>query len=410
MQRTGINQKTALGATLFFIFAANSMACVFAVDSFTQVMAIFFGILSVKFYLSNVRGKYFYWILCGLIACFSKESGFVFFVTAPFVKALVDNQQGKINNVKEFFTTYTKLVLIACVPALVFLSVYFGMQQLYIDGDGLTVTSVSSAVPTDSFSTIEKLTTTSSEHKLTPATLLKNVGVLYVLGIFPVDTSGVYYSNWGVVALTLLLALFGLILLWRLFRKFNRKDWIRLTISIILVLIYSAPFMLTRAGELSSCMVNMFIALFIALLFNDYKIRKFDVVLLIIFTVCTLITDIHKYSLAYTGGKIGVRMGNEVKEKSIENPNIVLWIGFNERFLDKAGAAFNKSPFKAFGQGAAAKRAYNYKYPVQMDKLLFPSQKYDQNMVDSVVSVSLEQYDCIWITYGDKVQVINGKR
>ncbi len=407
-------KNVVFGSILFYLIATTSMGGMLSVDSITQVLATFFGILSVYFYLSTIRHKYILWLITGFIACWSKESGFVFFVAAPLMRLLLGIRRENLLHIKQIpFGKLSRLILIASVPMFIYLAIYFigiRTQQDYVASQksSHSIVQVDKHVQPNPSSkiTLDEIARSQTGYKATPMILVKNVFILYVAGLFPVDTSSIYYKNWLLLSLSFVLSLSAVLLLLRIIRKNIR--WLQVLVCVLLIFVVSVPSLITRSGEISPHQVNLFIALLLAVLFESYRLRKLDYLLLASFFLSTLMSDIHKYSLAYEGGMAGKMMGREVKQKSVPNPEKVLWIGATENVLIRAGAAFNNSPYYAFGRGAAAIREYNYSYPKHLDWIELPLARFNKQVIDSIVVANRNTYNCIWVTYGDNVQVING--
>jgi hypothetical protein len=413
MKQLKIKEKLAFYATLFYLMATTAMGGAFSVDSITQVLATFFGILSVYFYLSSFRFKYVLWVLIGFMACFSKESGFVFFIIAPLIKLLTEVRANKLQTIQQIDRrAFFKAVIIASIPMFLYLGVYFSLttaQRNYtkaLKKDNV-VSQIDQKRNADySKTTFELMTSSQKGYKLSSTIFVKNVFILYIASVFPIDTSSIYYSNWWLLILSFALSFTALFILVRLLRH-KKIQWLQLAVCVLLVLIASSPSLITRAGEISPHQVNLFMALLFTVLFETYKLRKWDNVFLLLFVVSTLITDSHKYVMAFNGGNVGRAMAKEVKRKSIANPDKVLWIGPDEYLSDRAGAAFNKSPYNSFFQGNAVIREYGYIYPKVLNKIILPSPVYDRNIIDSIIQSKIGEYDCIWITHQNIVEVIN---
>lgn len=407
--------KTSILTIFIGMFFTNNMAGIFAVDSFAIVLATFAGLLSVNIFISNLKYKYFLWILTGFISCFAKEVGFTYFIVAPLVEFLVWTlKQKKITIHTIDYRFWIKRVLVCSIPAVIYLGIYFVGHVYYENYIQSTVqTNVveegnDKDAPTQG--AVDLITSSQQSYKLTSTTLVKNIFILYFASIYPVDTMSIYYQNKLLLVLSALFSISGLILFFRLFVRRIKKDYIILSIFLAIIVVVSSASLITRAGELSSFASNFFVILLLVFLISKFSFSRLDFALLSIFMVCTLCTDAHKYTTAYVGGHIGEKMGMETIRKTISKPYKVLWIGPNELNLDKAGAAFNKSPFRAYHRGDAAFRAYNYMYPKYMTRKLLNGSEYNQYQVDSIIDAIGAQYDAIWITHDTIVDVINNKR
>ena len=63
-----------------------------------------------------------------------------------------------------------------------------------------------------------------SWYKLTPIMFLKNIGILYFLGIIPIDTTAVYYRNYLPLFLTILFSIVWLLFLCKKTLVYVRKN------------------------------------------------------------------------------------------------------------------------------------------------------------------------------------------
>lgn len=412
--RLNIGKKLALSVIMIGLFAANNMGAMWSIDSLTMVMAVFFGLLSIFFFVSDIGGKYWLWLLCGIISCLSKESGFVYFIIAPLFSLLIEwnKNEGDIKNTSRAY--WAKKIGYGLIPAFLYIGVYFSLKNIdaFANPDSLNKAKVSKDYSLDKvrkeqdLSTKELFTSSQSSHKLTPVTFVKNLYILYGAAIYPIDTMTVYYTNIGLLIFTVVIGFSGVILFVRLVLHRKRREWPILFLFGTIILVASAPSLITRAGEISPFASNFFLIIMVAFLLKDFIAKRVDYILLVFLLACTLITDIHKYYTAYLGGITGKWMAEEVVVKTVGLPDKVLWIGPEESRFDKAGAAFTKSPYRAFGNGNAVIAEYGYEYPKILDKVrLAPD--CDQNMIDSVISSIGKKYDCVWITRGTDVKVLN---
>jgi hypothetical protein len=400
------NHRSIIVMTIGILMATN-LGAITSIDSLTQVSAALWGLLSINLLASKLKMRHVLWALCGALACVSKESGCVFFVCGPlYLHILERHNSGETpfqlkSSKSTIFCLCTAIALTA-----VYLCAYLTMH--HINGDGSTMSSTILSAPVELDSTVaSEFTRSQQSHALTPETLLKNLAILYGLGAYPVAVSGFYYGNLAIIIITLLLGWSGPVLLIRMWKAAGKSTLHTALALLALAFIISFPSLVTRAGEISPFNSNMLILAAVCVLAGGYKFKSHDKCLLLLFILATLTTDGYKYSLAYRGGVVGNRMAKEIVRLSPEKPEKVLWIGVDESVHDRAGAAYTKSPYRAFSQGFAAIKEYNYEYPKKLYKYYVSESPDADAKVDSIAASLAPQYDCVWITRGDSVRVIS---
>lgn len=417
-KRFGFNKGKVLIIISLCMFFPTNMGTLFSCDGFAQSSVLFWGLLCTYSYVTSWRYKKLFWLITGILACFSKETGVIFFVVGPILKILLDSYYKKENNFSHIFNwRNVKKETITIIPILLYVSIYvicISQQRLYADSKmKASVEQVSLAknilkTTENDNNFIGNMTSSQKSHKLTPTTFIKNVFILYFASIYPIDTSAVYYKNWATLGFSALLSLSGLILLLVLYRSLEQDKRILIWGFVFILLVVSLPSLITRAGELSPITSNTFLMLIFVVLIMCNSIKRREKTLLCIFFLSSFLTDVHKYSLAFEGGATGRKMANEIVEKTKRIPLKVLVISRDESHLDKAGAAFCRSPFKAFYGGLAAVRAYDYKAPLKIDKIMVPIDGFKPIIIDSIIETNKNKgYDCIWISENDKVNVLN---
>ena len=406
IRRLGVGARTMVWVTTLGMIMANNMGALLSVDSITQTSATMFGIISVALFCSSlpVRWRYPLWIIAGFMACLSKETGVVCFVVGPLFK-LVCTYRGQVGvSVKSMIGRGMRMVGVGLVPAVIYLGAYATLKHMAEPTEVAAATTVAAQADRPDF--MENLTESQMSHRLTPATFIKNIAIEYVLGIWPVDTSAVYYPNRLLLVLTALLGMGGIVLIYRLLR--GGKDRVELVGLMLIVLVASAPSMITRAGEISPFISNIYLLMLIGVLVRDATWTRAMTTMLAMWLVATLITDIHKFSLAYRGGMICRNMAIKVKQATPAGVGKVMWTGPDERHLDRAGEAFNVSPYKTFMRGAAVMREFDYKNPAEVDALVIEPGRWSEATIDSIAREATGRgYDCLWVTTGTLVRVID---
>lgn len=398
---------------------ANNMGALFSIDSLTHVLATFFGLLSVLA-LSRIRSgwRWVAWIMAGFMACVSKESGCVYFVIGPLYLLLGRNCENKTITFWALLKKSPRYVITGIVPALIYAGGYYWLKKqqpveqespaaemvVYknsSNGANLHVAGLKG----DGF--MEQMEVSQKTHRLSASVIAKNIFILYGAGIFPADTSAVYYHNYGLLALTAFLGLGGPILAIRMLRRRGNYPSGVLWGVAVLGVIASLPSLATRAGEISPFISNVWFVLLLAGLLEGYKWRQGDTLLTFAFICATIITDGHKFSLGHEGGVAARQMATEAASQMGSRPGKVLWIGPDESGLDRAGAAFSRSPYMAFRQGEALTMQYDYKQPLKLHRIFLPENASDAEIAEEVAA-NISHYNYIVITRGRNVRVVKG--
>ena len=414
----GFDRKKCLCVFSLCAFFPTNMGTLFSCDGFTQASALFWGVLSACGYLSGCRTGKAIWIAGGFLACFSKETGVLFFVAGPLLHVLRRAYGDKETNLFKLISwSNVGIVAKSAIPIVLFVAVYALNSSMLATWMGKTdetpaIAPAAEAPPppesgSDSF--VGYLAKSHSDHKLSPATFVKNVYILYAAPWFPVDTSSVYYRNWTVLGVSAILSLSGPLLFFMLYKRLKPADRTLFWGLVCIAFLVSLSSLVTRAGEMSSITSNAFLAFALVPLLHANETSLHRSGLACLFVLSTLFTDAHKYSLAYSGGMTAMKMAREIRENTLGNPSRVLLISRDEKELDRAGGAFNSSPYHAFGHGAAAIREYGYEHPGKLDELLIPMGEFSEERVESIVEGNIGCYDCIWIVKDDVVTVINGR-
>lgn len=413
--KLAISDFASLVGALFFMFATNSMGGLLSVDSIAQVLVSLFGLLSVYFYCKESKTSRGLWFLFAVLAFFAKESGFVWIFVGPIFNEIIiqkrDSQQFSFSNVG--WPVLIKKLLICIIPVILYLGIFYLLSHSTFTG--LIAKSESSEVIDNSQgqnkSMFERWTNVeydNSSHEINAVQIVKSAFVLYGASLIPIDTSAIYYKNYDLLAVTILLSLLSMIIvLYSLFNSYKQNP--QLVVALFLLLLWtSSVSLLTRAGEISPHPSNAFMGIMVANMINAIEWNKIIKISAFCFCLSTLITDAHKYYLCYKGGDVCRMMGEETVNKTIGKPNRVLCISVENK---KGDGAFIINPENDYRCGAYAIMLYNYAYPQYRDVVrLDDSSSNVQQEIDSIVNVSQNKYyDCIWIQKDGKVNVMNLK-
>lgn len=400
--KAGASPRRMTIITMIGMLAATNLGALTSIDSFTQVSAAFWGLLSIRIFCSSLRLRKLLWLASIVLACMSKESGFIFAICGPVYKWMTS---GDTILTRKAVARALPGISVAVLLMIAYLAFYFIMKQqnveTHINSDHIIVENTLAAVG----DTPQQWLESTKSHTLTPITIVKNIAILYTLGLYPIAVQGLYYANYTIVAISLLLGWGGCVLLWFIWRKAGRRRRNMFLKLVVLGVIVSLPAFITRAGEISPFNSNMLFLAAVGVLATGYKMRRVDWVLAVSFLSATLLTDSYKYSLAYRGGVCGENMGEEAARLTPPDARRILWLGVDESSYDKAGAAFTKSPYRAFGQGSAALRAMGYPENIELTKYYVLDTPDAAMRIDSIAKTKAADYDCIWITSDDRVKV-----
>ena len=412
--KAGVSPRRMTWIMIAGMLVATNLGSLTSVDSLTNVSAAFWGLLSVRLFNSRLRGRLFLWVLTGFMSCLSKESGFVFILCGPLYRIILQSDSTAL---KVSVRRNMPSILLAIFLTGIYLGAYFGMKQ--IQKRNQTAPPVYEHIieesPADQSDTgSQKWLNSSQSHALTPVTLVKNVAILYGLGVYPVAVSGFYYNDYAVIAVTLCLGWGGVIMLLRMWRKARRATRRKVLLLILLGLFVSLPSFVTRAGEISPFNSNLIFLIAVGVLSGGYRMNRLDWLFTSLFLLATLITDVYKYSIAYRGGVIGKQMADEIVAQTPPGARNILWVGVDEQSMDRAGAAYNKSPYRAFGSGSAAIHAMGYPADVTLTRYYVAPDNGESSSAglnayqraDSIARALLPDYDCVWLTAGSTTKVL----
>lgn len=402
--KAGASPRMMTVVTCVGMLAATNLGALTSIDSLTQVGAAFWGLLSVRIFASHMRMRYLLWVVTVIMSCLHKETGFVFAMCGPVYYWFVS--QDKVFS-KDWLRRYGPALAAGVLLTIVYLGIYYTMSHIQDANRVPTDHVYSESVESVAQSAAPAWDRSQQSHQLTPMTLVKNLAILYGLGLYPVAVSGFYYDNYFIVLFTLALGWGGCVLLWRMWRSASRRRRHMFVKMALIGLYISMPSLITRAGEISPMISNMLFITAIGVVASGMKIRKSDIMLCALFITVTLITDGYKYSLAYRGGMTGQKMAREAAAQTPANAAKVLWVGVDESGRDKAGAAFNKSAYGAFDKGSAVLRELGYPQRLELFRYIVADNADAAARADSIARALAPEFDCVWLTTsGDSLQVI----
>ena len=393
-------EKIAFVAGLFFLLCPMSMSCAFSIDSFAQIFANFCGIFATYiFVFSKSRSRYVFWILFCYIGGLTKETGLPWFFAVPIIAWVFEYL--RLSHSSAYKKKLLSSFILNCVIASFFVAFYFVIRYSFFP-DSLN------------FDTIAANTNPNNSYKLTPVVFLKNILILYIAPIIPVDTSALIYGyDFWIGLVTSLIVLPWIVFLYKMIKMKTLDMNINLVLmGMALLICIASPSLVTRAGELSAYPVIFVIAFLGSLIVYKLRIsKKIIMASFIIFFITSLITDMHKYYLIFRAGKIG----NEMALKTIKDtkvvPNKVLVITVDD-YSDLKDGAMHVVPGTSFHQGDAVRWAYSYQYPKVSKKIMIKPHATNtiKNQIDSVLKVeNFKKYNCVWINHKDNIKVINVK-
>ena len=409
-----INKKASFVGALFFLFTTTAMGGLLSVDSIAQVLVTLFGLSSVYCFCIRIHHSKLLWLLFSVAAMFSKESGFVWIFVGPLFNVLISQiEENKIaKNLKKKGPFIVKYIVIGTIPVILYFICFYMMKpELFTNlssEKGKDTTEIVNGVvekPAADWTSIEKST---SDTNISMHNIVKSSFVLYGASLIPIDTSAVYYKSFFLIVLTSFLSIIGLFFVVKAIINGFSKD-ASLMIGLMILLIWtSSVSLITRAGEISPHPSNAFMAIIIAHSVNQLKWNRLLVLSSVCFCISTLITDLHKYYLCYTAGKICMEMGEETVRKTNGFPEKVLCITVTNDMKD---GTFIINKENDYYNGGPAIMQYNYKYPLIKDVISINyKETFISEKIDSIVnSVKGMDYDCIWIQKGGHVDVINLK-
>lgn len=390
-----INKPIKIGVILYFLFSPFAMGTVMTVDAWTQAFAELWGILSVLVYFRNTGIKrYLLWIICCIMAVFTKESGIVWFIVTPLLFFVL-----KIDTFSSIFKkeNVSKIAFPIIVGA-AFAVMYFILRELLLpSGTNIGVDNPNSRYHVSILS----------------VRLFRNLCMIIGGCFTSFDSVALFYHprNWLLAGITIILNIPFLILTGYLFVKaFSDKQKIgKILILIIILLIVSSPHLIVQVGEMHVYPSLVISAIILGMLYSGIEYSPKTYMVLTAFVISAFISNIHKWIGAYTGGQTGYEIALDIKEKTTVEPNKVLLICV--RYDEQQYSSFGIPAYAAFNLGNSAEALYKYQYPKLFKKFIIKDgdESFIEKQVNNIIQSETEKYDCIWIVNRTNVKVINNE-
>jgi len=390
-----INKPVKTGVILYFLFSPFAMGTAMTVDAWTQAYAAFWGILSVLVYFRNTGiKKYLFRLGCCVIAVFTKESGIVWFVVTPlfFYVLQIDTFSSifKKENINK--------IALPVIVGVVFAIIYVVLRKLLLPtGIGIGVDN-----PYDRY-----------HVSILSMRLFRNI-LMIIGGCFTsFDSVALFYypRNWLLAGITIILNVPFLLLTGSLFVKaFSDKQRIgKIIVLIIILFIVSSPHLIVQVGEMHVYPSLVISAIILGILYSGIKYSPKIYMILAAFIISALISNIHKWIGAYTGGQVGYGIALDIKEKTTVEPNKVLLICV--WYDEQQYSSFGIPAYAAFNLGRSAESLYKYQYPKSFKKFIIKDgdESFIEKQVNNIIQSETEKYDCIWIVNRTNVKVINNE-
>lgn len=401
------SEKNSFIASVFFIFCTTCMGGMIPGDGLAQVSTSFFGLLSVLCYVSDNKYRVIGWLLFGIIAMFWKDGGFVWIPVGPiFNEILVQkNRVGFFHFKNVRWARFIKVIILSLIPAFIFITVYLSFKPDLVSGLVQNEPVVTEISTSNSIISVDQET---ESHTISFAYLVKSAFILYVASIFPIDTSAVYYHNWVLLGITVVLSIIGLFFIFKSLISYGKNASEEFLGLFLIILWISSVSLLTRAGEISPHPSNTFMAVILGLALDKIEIRKFLKISLVAFAISTLITDAHKYYLCYVAGRETSELAKQVKAKTEGLPHKVLCISVGNH---KKNGAFIVNTPNDFYSGVSVLHEYGWNCPLYFDAIKYHDSDDDlAYKIDSVIVANKDSgYDCIWIQRPESIEVLNLK-
>ena len=419
MVKLGINERLSTFLSVTLILSTTSMGALLSVDSFQNVYAAFWGIMSVLIFISESRYRWLWWFMTGWLAAMGKETGFVWFLAGPVIEELLRQKKslGSFSFADVNYNSFLPKLLICSIPILIYLGSYVLLKPTmlnsvgYADDKATVQTEIVENVGDNGMLTTMTEMKKHNSYKLTPSTLVKNIGVLYVFGLFPIDTSSIYFKTYILLGITFILALVWIAYFFGgVIRRYPKANWQEMIVWLLLMLWISGPSLVTRAGEISPIIHMTILTVIVAMMFNGLTISRLGRLAIFCFFIATTITDIHKYYISYKAGAITRSMARQIVAETEGKPDKVLFLQVND-FENKKSGAFMINPADGVRKGSAMIREYEYKYPKLLVYQSIPMELAEAipETVDSLVEAAKGEYDCIWFCHDVSCKVYNIK-
>ncbi len=363
---------------ILVIIGAGCMNALFSVDSFNQVGANAFGLLSIYSLLRKPNSHV--WLLWCVFALFFKESGIVFFVVAPFFCWLT--KRGNLS------FSISKKNLIMGIAILVGLTLYFLMRK-YLN---------------------QQVILENEKYSINLSTnLIVNTLMLLGASFTAIDTIALFVEkNWIVVTVSLLLSVPFLIVCGNIiFHSLKDKEnRIRNLLLFALILVISSPhIVMGHAGELHIYPCYVSVILVMGYLFRYCSLNlRFVSIALILFAIVSYCVDWHKWYYIHEQGEKGHRLAERIYQKQEGKPEKVLLMMRQKG--NKFYSVFLVSDYTAFGRGRAFQLLTNFEYPKIIYPVLVKSSQVTEELANQYIDEHDITPDCLWLVDNDSISIV----
>ena len=368
-----IREDVRIISTSIFLVSPAVLGTILGIDSINQDYSVFFGLLSIYFYLRFPKN--YSWLIFALCATWAKENGIVYFILSPIISFTFNND--KKGNSKNLIIG----VLGACLYFIARLSLQ--TSSVSIEEDSPYSFTISKKI-VDLFSFVVGTTSVvdyiSLIHK-------PSRNIIVVLITFLISLSFLYKLFWNKAI-------------------FKRKY----LLLILCIAIAAAPHLATHFGPMHAYSTLPFFCVLIGSFLNDQQSdqlqNRFFKVTYIMFILTAICVDWHHWYCTYSSSKVGPQMAAKVIEKTQGNPQNILCITIMDDY--PRFSSFCVPPRDVFREGYAVRRQTKYEWPKKIRSLQVASLKQASKVVR--VAQQSGDYDYIWITFKDQVKVIKNRK
>ena len=366
-------------ATLFFFFSPATLGATLACDGFNQTYAQFWGLMALLLYLQ--RGGGLPWLLCIVMAAFSKENGLAWAVVPPVV-AFAFGLAGMRQAARD---VGKGLALAVAYFLLMYFLIHSGIAPIEYPE--------------------EYSETTLMNHAKDLAQLLAYTWV-------PLDYMSAVYAptrNLLIVAVTAAMALPFLLLLLNQLRRTALMRRVGLLAASFFIL--ASPHLVTVVSIMHNYAALSIAAIIVAVLLSDkgelqsssvngnLQSVKGDLqsplTWFVLFLAAALFTDVHHYIAARDSGLLGKRLAMQAIEACPTAPRQAFVIS-----VDDPGephySSFCVRPADAFAWGLSVRHYTGYAWQVHISETVL--QHYDDRQARLLADSALQAgNDVVWV-------------
>lgn len=372
-------------ATLFFFFSPATLGTILACDGFNQTYAHFWGLMALWIYLR--RGGGYAWLLCIVMAVFSKENGLAWAVVPPiftFAFGLVSMRQAARDVGKG-------LLLAVAYFLLMYFLIHSGIAGI------------------------------DYPEEYSETTLMSHVNDLVQLLAYtwvPLDYMSAVYAptrNLSIVAVTAAMALpFLLGLLGRL-RPLGRLGRLgqvgqpgrlgqlgvlgRLGLLVVCFFILVSPHLVTVVSIMHNYAALSMAAIIVATLLStadsSRKCSTLHSTFFFLFLSSAIFTDVHHYMAARESGLLGRELAIEAIERATKPLERAMVISIDDP-EEPRYSNFCVRPADAFAWGLAVRHYSHYTWKTSISEISIP--RYEEQQVRHLAdSALLAGNEAVWV-------------